>query len=330
MSWHLSSIGIGTYLGDSTAEEDERYATVVRRALESGINVVDSAINYRCQRSERAVGAALERAIADGVVRRDEVVLSSKGGFVPLDGSPPTKRSDYVDYLRREFFEAGVMGPEDVDASGHCMAPGFLRYCIAHSRRNLGVSTIDIYYLHNPEQQLAAVSPSSFRERMRAAFMVFEDAVSRGEIGVYGCATWTGLRVAPKTRGHLDLVALEQIAREIAGDSHHFRAVQLPINLAMTEAVRAPTQRRRGDGAAATLLEVAADLDVAVMASASLMQGQLTHGLPDPVRELFPSLETDAQRALNFVRSLPSLTSALVGMKTVEHLEENLGAGRRR
>lgn len=323
MSLQLSSIGVGTYLGDSTNDDDERYVAVVRRALAEGINVIDTAINYRCQRSERAVGAALERAIADGVVRRDEVVVCSKGGFVPLDGAPPAKRSDYVAYVQREFFDAGVMRPNDVDSGGHSMAPGFLRYCIAHSRRNLGVSTIDVYYLHNPEQQLASMSPASFREHVRAAFMVFEDAVSRGEIGVYGCATWTGLRASPTTKSYLDLAALVQIAREVAGDAHHFRAVQLPINLAMTEAVRAPTQRR-ADGTMTTLLEVAQDLGVSVMASASLMQGQLTQGLPAPMRELFPSMQTDAQRALAFVRSLPSLTTALVGMKTPAHLEENL------
>src|SRR4051812_16964665 len=147
MSWRISSLGIGTYLGDSTNEDDERYTTLVARGLAGGVNVVDTAINYRCQRSERAIGAALEHSIAQGVVRRDEIVVCSKGGFVPMDRTPPNTRAAYAQYLQREFFDAGVMRPDDVETSGHSMAPGFLRYCISRSRRNLGVGTIDIYYL---------------------------------------------------------------------------------------------------------------------------------------------------------------------------------------
>jgi Predicted oxidoreductases (related to aryl-alcohol dehydrogenases) len=56
------------------------------------------------------------------------------------------------------------------------------------------------------------------------------------------------------------------------------------------------------------------------------MQAQLTRDLPPAVHALFPSLSTDAQRAIAFVRSLP-VAAALVGMKTLPHLQENLSAG---
>jgi predicted aldo/keto reductase-like oxidoreductase len=114
---------------------------------------------------------------------------------------------------------------------------------------------------------------------------------------------------------------------EIAGDAHHFRVVQLPINLAMPEAVRLPTQRMPG-GNVLPVLDAARDLGLSVAASATLMQSQLASNLPAPVRDLFPSLETDAQRAIAFVRSLPGVTTALVGMKQVGHLKENLGAAK--
>jgi len=58
----VPSVGVGTYLDDPTDTDDvDREA--VGRALESGVNVVDTAINYRCQRSERAVGAAASGAV---------------------------------------------------------------------------------------------------------------------------------------------------------------------------------------------------------------------------------------------------------------------------
>ena len=317
-----SSIGVGTYLGDSTNDEDVRYAAVVRQALRRGVNLIDTAINYRCQRSERTVGAAIEQSLEAGELARSELIVCSKGGYLPLDGAAPGTRADFDRYVRAEFFESGVMAPDDLMAGGHSMAPGFLRYCIARSRSNLRLRTIDIYYLHNPEHQLGFLTPISFRERVRAAFMVFEDAVSRGDIAMYGCATWNGLRASPDSKAHLSLADLVSIAREIAGDEHHFRVVQLPINLAMTEAVRQPTQRL-ASGKLVPLLDAAQALGVAVVASASLMQAQLTRGLPEAVHELFPSARTDAQRALSFVRSLP-ISSALVGMRSLDHLRENL------
>ena len=54
----VSSLGLGTYLGDCDDKEDARYRTAAGTALEKGVNLVDTAINYRCQQSERAVGEA--------------------------------------------------------------------------------------------------------------------------------------------------------------------------------------------------------------------------------------------------------------------------------
>ena len=322
----VSSIGIGTYLGECDDTEDDRYAAAVNHAFEHGINLVDSAINYRCQRSERAVGRALREAVEAGIVARDEVVICTKGGYVPLDRHAPEGRAEYEEYLTREYFARGVMSPPDVVAGGHCLTPAFLANQIVRSRQNLGVEAIDVYYLHNPEQQLDVLDRETFNGRVRAAFSLLEERVERREIGVYGCATWNGLRAAPGTRSHLSLAELVELAREAGGAGHHFRVVQLPISLLMTEAVRSPTQRL-ADGRVVPLLHAAAELGVSVVASASLLQAQLTSGLPPQMQEAFPGLTTDAQRALAFVRGLP-VAAALVGMRSPGHIDENLGAGK--
>jgi len=322
-----SSLGLGTYLGECDDADDAKYEAAIRDAVGGGINLLDSAINYRCQRSERAVGAALRGAVDDGVVRRAEVVVCTKGGYLPLEGAPPATRAEYQAYVEREFFAPGIMSPEDVVAGGHCIAPRYLEHQIAASRANLGMATLDVYYLHNPEQQLDVVDPERFRARLRDAFAALEARVAAGDVGCYGCATWNGLRVAPGTRGHLSLADLVAVATEVAGDAHHFRAVQLPINLAMGEAVRQPTQPL--GGRVVTVLEAAAALDLSVVASATLMQSQLTRDLPPQLQAAFPHLTTDAQRAIAFVRALPGVSAALVGMKNTEHLVENLGAARR-
>jgi len=182
-----------------------------------------------------------------------------------------------------------------------------------------------VYYLHNPEQQLDYVQPARFRTLLRRAFTLLEERVESGDIGCYGCATWNGLRTPPDTRGHLDLSELVAIARDVGGENHHFRVVQLPVNLAMSEAVRTPTQRLGGKRVVPAL-QAATELGVSVVASASLMQARLTTGLPQAVRDSFPTLATDAQRAIAFVRSLPGITCALAGMRSPAHVDENIGA----
>lgn len=324
----LSSIGIGTYLGECSAEDDAAYTDTIAGALIAGVNVVDTAINYRCQRSERAVGAAVRRAMEAGISRR-AVLVCTKGGYLPMEERPPESREEYRAYLKREFFASQILTPDDVVSGGHAISPPFLRYAITRSRENLGVDTIDLYYLHNPEQQLAVVSAASLRERLRAAFMVLEDAVTRGEIATYGCATWNAFRIPPTSKGHLSIKDLVAIAREVAGDANHFRAVQMPINLGMPEAFRAPTQEIGKKGSLVPALEAAAELGLSVMASASLMQAQLTHDLPTSMKELFPTQQSDAQRALAFARSLPGVTTALVGMRSLQHLAENLASAER-
>ncbi|MEO7083582.1 MAG: aldo/keto reductase [Gemmatimonadaceae bacterium] len=320
-----SSIGLGTYLGESTSEDDDAYAEAIAHAARSGINVLDTAINYRGQRSERSICVGLRDVFATGHASRDEIVVCTKGGYIPLGDTPPATRAEYQAYVQREFLDQQILTRDEIVSGGHSLAPRFLRYCIAKSRQNIGLRTIDLYYLHNPEQQLASVTIDELRARLRSAFMVFEEAVSRGEIGAYGCATWEGLRVPPSAKSHVGLVDMVTAAREVAGDAHHFRAVQLPINLAMPEAVRAATQPL--NGALVPLLQAADALGISVFASASLMQAQLSRGLPDAVRDAFPGCTTDAQRAIAFIRSLP-VASALVGMKKVAHVDENLASAR--
>src|SRR5271156_697264 len=135
----LSSIGIGTYLGEPDDETDRAYTDAVAAAVEGGINVIDTAINYRFQRSERSIGAALRDLIANGFFR-DEIVLCTKAGFLTPDGEMP---DDAADYFAREYVERGILRPEDVAAGCHSMAPRYLADQLDRSLRNLGVQCVD-------------------------------------------------------------------------------------------------------------------------------------------------------------------------------------------
>ena len=317
----VSSLGIGTYLGECDDAEDGRYTATVIAALEKGVNLLDTAINYRCQRSERAIGEAVRILLSRGELGREEIVVCTKGGYIPLERTPPATKEGYRGFLDSEYYGPGVMEPEDVVSGGHCLTPRYLSDQIERSRRNLGLAFIDVYYLHNPEQQLEALSRSRFLSVIGAAFSALEEQVERGVIGCYGCSTWNGFRVPPESRNHLSLEELMTLARTAGGDEHHFKVIQLPINLAMTEAVRVPTQCVGADRV--SLLEAAHRFGVGVVGSATLMQSQLAQSLPEELRSAFPEFKSDARRAIAFAQSLP-LTAALVGMKSVAHLEQNL------
>lgn len=317
----VSSLGLGTYLGECDDFEDARYTATAIAALGKGVNILDTAINYRCQRSERAIGEALRSMLSSGDIAREEVVVCTKGGYIPLERTPPATKEGYRGFLHSEYYGPGVMGPDDVVSGGHCLAPRYLDDQIGRSRKNLCLASIDIYYLHNPEQQLDVRTRSEFLDVIRAAFTALEKQVSQGLIGNYGCATWNGFRVPPEARNHLSLEELVTVAREVGGEQHHFKVIQLPVNLAMTEAVRVPTQAVGSDRV--PLLEAAHRLGVSVVGSATLMQSQLARSLPKELHATFPGFKSDARRAIAFAQSLP-LTAALVGMKSVSHLEANL------
>jgi aryl-alcohol dehydrogenase-like predicted oxidoreductase len=318
-----STVGLGTYLGREDDATDALYRAAVTRALERGINVLDTAVNYRHQRSERAIGKALKAAIARDAVSRDEIVVASKGGFIPFDQIIPP---DATTYLTEIYLRPGIIDPEQVVANAHCMTPRYLEDQIDRSRNNLGVDTIDVYYLHNPETQLQEVDHATFVRRLRDAFGALEAAVHAGKIARYGAATWNAFRVDPGQPGYLSLAEMVAIARDAGGSDHHFRVIQLPYNLGITEAFTRANQQV--DSETVTALEAARRLGVYVMASAAVHQGQLTRNLPPVLAEFLPGLETDAQRAIQFVRSTPGIGTALVGMKTVAHVEEDAAVGR--
>lgn len=301
---HISSIGIGTYRGKRVPATDASYLSALLTAFRGGINLVDTAIIYRDQQSERIVGRAVREFIQQGHGQRDELVICTKGGYVMTeDGSGI---SDAVN--------PSTLQPGDVVDGIHSVAPAFLADQVNRSLRNLGVTTIDVYYIHNPEVQLA--SPG-FRTRMRGAFECLEAAVSRGAIRYYGTSSWGGF-----IDGNISLTVLANIAREIAGDEHHFRFVQLPFSLGMQEALE--------PGHAAGLLNVAGELGITVIASAPLGQGRLAGDLAPRLVNLIPGLATDAQRAIQFARSAPGIAAAVVGMSSSHHVEENLAVAPRR
>jgi aryl-alcohol dehydrogenase-like predicted oxidoreductase len=314
----LSSIGMGTYLGAPDNATDAGYCDAARAALRAGINLLDTAINYRHQRSERNIGSAILSAIGAGEIQRDEVLVCTKAGFLTFDGDVP---SDPLTYFRSEYLDRGLMQSGDIVGGMHCMSAGYLENQLERSRKNLGLETVDLMYIHNPESQLAEVSRTQFMTRVRAAFQFLEGAVRDRKLRFYGTATWSGYRLAKDHRDYLSLQEVVNVAREAGGEDHHFRFVQLPFNLALTEAFMLKNQTVAGEEL--SLIEAAVRLGVAVIGSATLYQGRLAQNLPPFVREQL-GFESDAESAIQFSRSAPGMLSSLIGMSRGEHVTRNL------
>lgn len=292
----LSTLGIGSYLGEMTDVADHAYTAAVNTALDNGINLIDTSLNYRHQRSERAIGAALRGRA------RDEIVICTKAGFLVPDAVPPHLHG------------------HDVVGRMHCMTPAFLEDQLNRSLNNLGVSTVDVFYLHNPETQLRFISQEEFDKRIRVAFERLEGLVQSGRIRFYGTATWDGYRQngAP---GSLSLYRMAAIAEEVAGSAHRFRFVQLPFNMGMSQAYTQRAETR--DDQRISVLQAAEDLGITVIASATLLQTKLIGNQPPPLKEYF-GMDDDALRAIQFTRSAPGITAALVGMGNPAHVTANL------
>jgi len=327
----VSSVGAGTYLGDPTDAVDERYRAALTAALDHGCNVLDSAINYRCQRAERVVG----RALADAATDREAVLVATKGGFLPFDGAPPEDPSAYV---TDTFLSPGLIDPEDLARGSHCIAPDYLEWSLDRSLENLGLDAVDLYYVHNPETQLQTRSRADVYDALEAAFRRLERRRADGDLRHYGVASWQAFRVAPDEEAYLSLpevYARAEAAADAAGaDDCGFAAVQLPLNVLWADAVRTRAHsigeeddHADGDGRVSALRWIQ-ERGLAAFASATLAQGELAapDAAPPAVAERLAG-ETPAQRAINFARSAPGVTAALVGTGRPDHAAENLAAG---
>lgn len=309
----LSTLGLGTYLGPATPEADAAYTQSATAFHAAGGNVFDTAANYRDGRSERALGAAF-RALP-----RDRFFVSTKAGYIPMPEIPDPEEGPRS-WFHRVYEKPGILAPEDLVDGCHAMTPRYLAHQLEISRAALGVETVDLFHLHNPETQLLSLGVERFYEQLQRAFEACEGLVAEGKIRAYGVATWNGFRLPEGQPGHLSLEQVLGAALSAGGQQHHFRWLQLPLNLAMPEAFITPTQSFRGQQM--TALEAAQAAGLSVQTSASIMQSRILEQLPEGFPEAL-GVRTPAQAALQFTRSCPGVTTALCGMTRVEHVLEN-------
>lgn len=319
----VSSLAFGTYLGAMDEATDRLVTLACLKAIELGANFIDTAINYRGQRAERSIGEAFRRGLLAGGFKREEIFVSTKGGFVPYEGAPT---SAIAALFEERYVARGLARKSDLIAGCHCIEPAYLKDQIDRSRGNLQLETIDLFYVHNPETQLEELPARIFYDKLERAFEALEGEVRAGKIAAYGMATWDAFRDEDTSQTHVSLEkcveAALAAAKKTGSRGHHFKAVQLPLNLAMPEGALIPTQDVAGGKFPA--IEAAKKLGLNVATSVPLFQARLCHGLPDFIVNAFPKDYSQAHCALAFATSFPGVDSAMLGMKQIEHVEHDL------
>ena len=312
----LSNVGIGTYLGNPDSDTDNIVKNAVKKSVLAGMNVIDTAINYRAQKAERSVGQAISELVNENKISRDEIFISTKNGYVTNDGDI---QEDLMQYIIRELGKPGIVKEGDISSGYHCMTIPYLEDQLNRSLKNLQLECIDLIYLHNAVEGNLEMPKETFLQKLKDVFEFYEQKRKDGKIRFYGMATWDCFRVAEDHKMFLSLEKVIEIAKSVGGDDHGFRFIQLPYNLHFDQAFMQKNQLV--DGKSASILDSAKQLNVGVFTSVPLMQGKLLDWAKD--KPAFSAVSPSVG-LLQFIRSTPGVLAPLVGQKSDEHVTENL------
>ena len=316
---NLSSLGMGTYLGQITAEDDRDLENAIYESVKSGaMNVIDTAINYRSMKSEKNIGQAFKRLIDDRIISRDQVFISTKNGYITNDGDYPS--IDVLEYMHKMFISQGIIDSKDISSGYNVLNPKYIRKCIDKSLTNMQLDTIDLVYVHNAyESWFEDITRNEFDEMIRRVFEVYEEYRSKNKIRYYGMATWTCFRMSQNVEGYLSLEEMVKLAEDVAGKGHGFRFIQLPYNLVYREAYLLKNQSV-GSDKDLTILEACNKLNIGVFTSVPLLQAKLLSAkIPD-----YQGYDNQLLKIVQITRSTPNVIAPLIGQKKLNHVRENI------
>ena len=311
----LSNVGVGTYLGNPDTETDKLVEEAIKKSVLGGINVIDTAINYRAQKAERSMRNAISQLINNNDISREEIFVSTKNGYVTNDGDI---QEDLMQYVMREYGKTGIVNEGDISPGYHCMTLPYLNDQLERSLKNLGLECIDLMYLHNSVEGQTHLPRDQFLKNLKEVFDFYEKKRKDGKIRFYGMATWECFRTTPENPLFLELAEVMDLAIQAGGNEHGFRFIQLPFNLMLDQAYM--TKNHGVDGKTVSALEAAQKFNLGVFTSVPIMQGKLlaTNTIPE-----FGNSSMSV-RLLQFVRSTPGITAPLIGHKSESHVKENM------
>jgi aryl-alcohol dehydrogenase-like predicted oxidoreductase len=286
----VSPLCLGAMMFGAWGNTDhEASIQIIHRALDAGINFIDTADVYSQGESEEIVG----RALAGG--RRENVVLATK--FHGPMGEDPNERGNSRRWIIRE---------------------------VENSLRRLRTDWIDLYQVHRPE-------PDTDIEETLSALT---DLVHAGKIRYFGSSTFPAAQI----------VEAQWVSRERRLE--RFKTEQPPYSLLVRgiEADVLPCCRRYGMGVIPWSPLAGGWLSGAYRKSAELPKSRRSERIPGRYDMSLPgnqakleaadALATLAEEAgmslielaIAWVINHPAVTAAIIGPRTLEHLESQLPA----
>jgi aryl-alcohol dehydrogenase-like predicted oxidoreductase len=307
-------VGFGGY---RINEFDPDHREALRNTLLSGCNLIDTSSNYGDGSSERLVGQVLTELCDEGKVKREEIVLVTKGGYVQGENLKNARQ-------RKEGGDAFPEMVEFQDDCWHNISPSFLEDQITRSLERLKQSEIDVFLLHNPEYFLKSNGTREvYYQRIENAFRHLESECQKGRIKFYGISSNT----FPEDEARSDYTSLTRIL-EIAkavNKSHHFAVVQFPFNLYEPGAALLKNNDKR------TVLELAQHAGLGVLVNRpfnSFARGRMTRLTSftshDQV-EVKGGLHVTLGRAIELEKKAPGFPKSPQGLQWAHVLRERLG-----
>lgn len=307
--FYTTSIGMGTHLGDFSDEHSNLYKNAIEYGLQNGINFIDTSVTYREMRSEKDIGYVLDKLINKmKILKREEVIVATKGGQIYGDCDINVKP---IDYLEEILIPEGILNIEDVNVvhgNTHTLVPCFYETTIELSKNNLGIETIDIHYIHNPEISRYVLGEKEFYEQLKVLIEFYEEQVEKKNIRYYGISSWEAFTCDTNLNWHISMEKVINIAKEIKGDNHHFKFIQFPYNISNQNAAKLKNQMV--DGKYYTAIDAANKLGINVTVSVPLNQCKESRGI-------------GIKEKLNFIKNTHGVSVAIIGSKNKDHIGEN-------
>lgn len=244
-------------------DENATHHLALEKALTSGINLIDTSANYGDGGSERLIGNVVNKLIKEEKIKRDEIIIVSKAGYIQGENLRIVSEKESNGNLIAEVVKCN---PD----LWHCIHPQFLEDQISRSLNRLNIEKIDVFLLHNPEYFLT-YSPISDKDRkekeyyrrIKESFVHLEKEVEKGRIDFYGISSNSFGENPNKD----NFTSLERILDTLSDiQNNHFAVVQFPLNLIESEGVRMKNQLRNKK----TFLEIANEANLGVLVNRPL------------------------------------------------------------
>ena len=310
----------------------EEYSNEVQRRMNDPINMGEITQEEEDKAEKRLIIADFGAESCGDAVRlywmidpKNDVIIKSR--FKSFGCGTAIASSDMMAELCMEKTVDEALKITNIDdeivIDQHCMSPDYLRWSAQQSLANLGLETIDIFFLHNPETQLGYVDVDTLYDRIYEAFKVFEELRKEGKIVSYGIASWNGFLYEEDHPEYLSLAKIVEMARNVGGDNHGFKYLQSPFNLAKHHAYSYRNQRC-DDGLYYPLMHACARYEISYLGSSPLLQKNLfKRPFSSKIGELMQTDKlSDVASALQFARSAGAICS-IFGAVNPSHVVDN-------